>query len=255
MDDTDDAMTHAPTPPTLLFVSALSRPALAERYLLASECLAPGRQALALWWNARSAAEAVNAVLDSRPQASWVVWLHEDVKLPEGWDARFKAQLQQALVQWPNLAVAGVYGVAGAGPAARRAGHVLDRGQWLHEPAALPCAVDSLDELLLAVRTDSGLRLDPALGFDFYATDLVLQAQQAGWTAAVLDAPCEHGSSSPRSGPMPRALVERFERNGSAFERKWAHRLPLSTPCVDIARPGDVSAFVRSFPIAGETPE
>ena len=82
-----------------------------------------------------------------------------------------------------------------------------------------------------------------------------LQAQQAGWTAAALDAPCEHASGTPRSGPMPRALIDRFERNGSAFERKWAHRLPVTTPCVEIARPGDVSAFARSFPVAGEACE
>jgi hypothetical protein len=28
---------------------------------------------------------------------------------------------------------------------------------------------------------------------------------------------------------------------------KWAHRLPVSTPCFEITRPGDVAAFVDSI--------
>ena len=81
--------------------------------------------------------------------------------------------------------------------------------------------------------------MDPALGFDFYATDLVLQAQEAGLASAVVDAYCEHWSDTPSSGPMPRELFERVKANGHAFELKWAHRLPVSTPCFEITRPGD----------------
>ena len=114
-----------------------------------------------------------------------------------------------------------------------RAGHVLDRGQLLKEPAALPCPVNSLDELLLAVRVDSPLRMDQAL--------------EAGLASAVVDAYCEHWSDTPSSGPMPRELFERVKANGHAFELKWAHRLPVSTPCFEITRPGDVAAFVDSI--------
>ncbi|MBK7509911.1 MAG: hypothetical protein IPI16_18065 [Comamonadaceae bacterium] len=161
---------------------------------------------------------AFNATTDSRPRADWLVWAHQDVFLPEGWDRRFAAALRDARFRFPNLAVAGAYGISGAGRSAVRAGHVLDRGQLLKEPAALPCPVNSLDELLLAVRVDSPLRMDPALGFDFYATDLVLQAQEAGLASAVVDAYCEHWSDTPSSGPMPRELFERVKANGHAFE-------------------------------------
>ena len=82
------------------------------------------------------------------------------------------------------------------------------------------------------------------MGFDFYATDLVLQAQQAGLCAAALDAYCEHWSDTPASGAMPAQLINRVKSNGQAFEAKWAHRLPVQTPCFAIHRPGDVSAFV-----------
>lgn len=241
-----------------MFVSCVSRWEVARQRLLASPCLARGvGHPLVLHWNAGSAAAAVNAVLDSRPAARWVVWVHQDVFLPQGWDALFLQRLDEAQRQWPRLAVAGVYGVRGAGATACRAGHVLDRGRLLHEPAALPQRADSLDELLLAIRTDTDLRLDPALGFDFYGTDLALQAQAAGWDAAVVDALCEHWSDTPRQGAVPDALVQRIAASAAVFERKWSARMPISTPCFDIARPGDTQAFMdtaRRLPSTGETP-
>lgn len=232
-------------PGDLLLVSCVSDWQVAQRRLLASPCLQPGGLPLVLRANAASAAEAVNAVLDGRPRARWLVWLHQDVYLPEGWEQLFAQRLSEAEQQWPHLAVAGVYGVRGAPGQEVRAGHVLDRGQLLHEAAALPCLVDSLDELLLAVRVDAGLRLDAALGFDFYATDVVLQAQAAGQVAAVLDACCEHWSGTPAQGAVADGLVQRIAASAAVFEHKWAQRLPLATPCFAIRQPGDTLAFMQ----------
>lgn len=231
----------------LSFVTCASNAAVLAQRLLASPCLRPGGLPLAAYFNATSAAQGFNAVMATAPTDHWLVWLHQDVFLPTGWETRFAKALDQATQQFPRLAVAGVYGVAGAGANAVRCGHVLDRGTLLHESAALPCLVDSLDELAFAVRVDSGLRLDAALGFDFYATDLVLQAQQQGWQCAVLDAPCEHWSGTPSRGAVPSAVVARIKRSAAVFERKWAARLPLTTPCFDIAKTGDVAAFIDSI--------
>jgi hypothetical protein len=236
----------------LSFVACASDVAVLDKRLLASPCLRRGGRSLAVYFNADSAAHGFNAAMAAATAAdagaaSWLVWVHQDVFLPEGWDVRFMQALAGALQQFPKLAVAGVYGVAGAGADARRAGHVLDRGTLLREPAPLPCLVDSLDELLFAVRVDSGLLLDPALGFDFYATDLVLQAQAAGWQCAVVDAFCEHWSGTPASGAIPPSVVNRIKTSAQVFERKWAPQLPLTTPCFHIERPGDVAAFIDSI--------
>ena len=244
----------APTTHKALFapitlVTGVSRIAVLAQWLARSPCLQKGGWPWAAHFNCRSAAEAFNAAMQSAQGTGWLVWAHQDVFLPDGWSATFERALQAAQTRWPTLAVVGVYGVQGAGAKAVRAGHVLDRGHLLKEPAALPCLVDSLDELLVAVRVDSGLRMDPGLGFDFYATDLVLQAQEAGFCAAVVDAFCEHWSDTPASGAMPAPLIERVKANGEAFERKWAHRLPVKTPCFDIAQPGDVAAFVDAFAV------
>ena len=230
---------------TLYFASCVSRLDVARQRLLASPCLQPGGCPLVTFWNAPSAAWAVNQLLDAPPQARWVVWVHQDVYLPEGWDAAFAQRLAEAQQHWPALAVAGVYGLRGQGEAAVRGGHVLDRGALLREPAPLPMPADSLDELLFAIRTDVPFRLDEALGFDFYATDAVLQAQAHGLQAAVVDAFCEHWSDTPARGPVAQTLVRRIAASADVFEHKWAQRLPVTTPCFHIARPGDTLAFMH----------
>jgi len=232
---------------SLLFVSAVSNVTVFEQRLLASPCIQSGQFPLVAHFNCSSAAQALNAALDSGPGVDWVVWVHQDVFLPEGWATRFLQAVNAAALSFTSLAVAGVYGVQGRGRDAVRAGHVLDRGCLLREPTALPCAVDSLDELLLAVRPASGLRLDPALGFDFYATDLVLQAQQAGLQSIVVDACCEHWSGTPARGVVSAAVRDRIVRSASVFEQKWQSQLPVTTPCFVIESAGDVQRFVDQF--------
>lgn len=239
---------NVPEPIKLSFVTCVSNHDVLAKRLLASPCLRDGDYPLVAYFNAQSAAQAFNATaLGVQSPNSWLIWVHQDVHLPLGWDTQFLARLREAQVVYPALAVVGVYGVAGTGAEVRRAGHVLDRGRTLREPAPLPCLVDSLDELLFAVRCDSGLKLDPALAWDFYATDLVLQAQSTGYQAAVVDAYCEHWSDTPNNGPTPARLLDRIDNSAKIFETKWAHRLPITTSCFDINKPGDVSALVRSI--------
>ena len=234
----------------LVFVACVSNLAVFQERLLASPCLQRGGRRLITHHNAPSAADAFNSAMAGLGQDSkspWLVWVHQDVYLPEGWDTRFLQGLESAQALYPRLAVAGVHGIAGAGVLARRAGHLLDRGQELQEPSALPCLVDSMDELLFAVRVGSGLRLDPALGYDFYGTDVVLKAREAGLQSAVMDAYCEHWSDTPTGGAIPANLVQRILASASVFESKWQHRFPITTSCFDIAATGDVQKFVDQF--------
>lgn len=232
----------------LNFVTCASRLEVLGQRLLSSPCLRHGGYPLAVHFNAQSAAagfnQAMAAAQGTDGASRWLVWVHQDVVLPTGWGQRFEQALDAAVAQFPRLAVAGVYGIAGAGAAARRAGHVMDRGALLRESTPLPCLVDSLDELLFAVRADTGLLLDAALGFDFYATDVVLQAQARGWPCAVVDACCEHWSETPSHGAVTRAVVQRIKASAAVFEYKWRQRLPLTTPCFNIVQPGDVAAFI-----------
>jgi hypothetical protein len=233
----------------LVFVTGVSKLDVLGRFLCQSPCIRDGRRRLVAHFNASSAAQAFNAVMDSvasERETTWLVWAHQDVLLPGDWDAQFLTALHEAQQAMPGLAVAGVYGIA-AGGESRRAGHVLDRGVLLRESALLPCAVGSLDELLFAVRADTGLKLDPALGFDFYATDLVLQAQERGWQAAAVDAYCEHWSDTPAGQAISDRMAERIIRSGRAFEAKWSHRLPIDTSWLAVRSCGDVERFIAGL--------
>lgn len=230
----------------LAFVTCAGDPSVLSRYLLCSPCLAVPHYSQAVYLQASSAAAAFNREMVRQRQTTWLVWVHQDVFLPQDWDSRFITALAEAERRFPALAVAGVYGVTGTGSSARRAGHLLDRGTLLKEPLELPCRVDSIDELLFAVRTDSGLELDPALGFDFYGTDVALTAVAHGFDVAVVDAYCEHWSTTPQT-KAPSGLLSRIAASGSIFEQKWSHRLPLETPCFSITSLGDVADQCRRF--------
>lgn len=242
----------------LSFVTCASSLEVLGERLLSSPCLRSGGYPLSVFFNASSAAQGFNTVMGAATVAasdttdplqagfSWLIWVHQDVFLPQGWDIQFKKALEVAHLKFPKLSVVGAYGIVGAGAHARRAGQVLDRGTLLQEPTPLPCLVDSLDELLFAVRVDAGLRLDPALGFDFYATDLVLQAQAQGWQCAAVDAFCEHWSGTPASGEVSSAIVKRIQASARVFEYKWSARLPVTTPCFRIDRPGSVASFIAA---------
>lgn len=239
------------------FVVAASQQDVLQRCLLASPLWQEGIAQPEVMWGADSAAAAFNPVIErlhATQSAQWLIWVHQDVWLPSGWLQQWSTQLRLAQSRWPTLAVAGVYGVQHEQHAttALRVGHVVDRGTLLREPAPLPHAVNSLDEMLVAVRVDSGLRWDPALGFDFYGTDVCLQALEQGYACAALDACCEHHTSTPSSGLMPRRLIDRIARNSAVFERKWAHRLPLSTSCFHIQQAGDVARFLAAHTVADD---
>ncbi len=95
------------------------------------------------------------------------------------------------------IGVAGVYGVGDVVVpdeltqplGAERIGWVVDRGRELRDGPELPARVATLDELLVVVWRDAGLRFDPALGFHFYGADLCLQARERGLAVVAVGAP------------------------------------------------------------------
>lgn len=241
-------MSHDPI--HLVFIVCVSNDAVLQQHLLRSPCIQSKQYPVHLHYDCPSAAAAFNPYSLGKysfPKNTWLIWVHQDVYLPNGWDQLFISNLASAQLQFPRLSVLGLYGVHGSGPSALRAGKLLDRGNPLIEKAALPCSVNSLDELLIAVDCRAGLGFDPRLGFDFYGTDIALQAQEINRQTAVIEAPCEHWSSSPQNPPFPTALIERIEKSAAVFEEKWAHRFPITTPCFEINHAGSTRAFLRAL--------
>lgn len=241
-------MSHAPI--NLVFIVCVSNESVLQQHLLRSPCIQSKTYPLHLHYDCPSAAAAFNRYAlgqHAYPKNTWLIWVHQDVYLPSSWDHLFMAKLLAAQQQFPRLGVIGLYGVHGAGTRAVRAGKLLDRGNPLTEKAALPCLVDSIDELLIAVDSKAGLGFDPRLGFDFYGTDIALQAQENNLQTAVIEAPCEHWSSSPQHPPFPPTLIARIEASAAVFEEKWAHRFPITTPCFEIDQAGSTRAFLRAL--------
>jgi Glycosyltransferase like family len=230
----------------LSFVVCCSDDAILEKNLLASPCLGPGSlHEVIVLKRAPNAASGLNLGLE-RAKYELVVCVHQDVYLPAGWDRLMLNQYRMAGRQFGPIGAAGVYGVGpvGGGLDARRVGWVEDRGRVLSDGPGLPAPVATLDELLLVVPRDSPLRFEPELGFHLYGADLCLQAAESGLTVVALGAPCRHNSRSI-------GLPPEFFSSANAFARKWAHRLPVATPCVVFDRDGGLHVLGNADARAG----
>jgi glycosyltransferase involved in cell wall biosynthesis len=241
------------SPPAVIpfsFVVCVSDEAILNANLMVSPCVAradsPHRTIVLR--EGPSAASGLNFGLE-RASHEWAVCVHQEVYLPEGWDRLLSQQLREAERRFGPVGVAGVYGVGDVirpeSPeqplGAERIGWVVDRGRELRDGPELPARVAALDELLLVVRRDSGLRFDPALEFHLYGADLCLQARERGMAVVALGALCHHNS---RNVFLPRA----FFSSAEVLARKWSHRLPVAAPCVVIERGGAVHLLGNATP-------
>ena len=124
---------------------------------------------------ASSPAEALSQSL-AHCDSDWVLFCHQDVYFPRG----FGEQLNAVLASVPAEARASaLFGFIGMGVnrstlACEPAGFVIDR---LHRADHAPSdAVLSIDELAIVVARESVHRIDPALRWHLWATDLCLAA-------------------------------------------------------------------------------
>jgi hypothetical protein len=139
-----------------------------------------------------------------------LVFLHQDVHLPAGWFERLSDQIRIVERTSRDWGVLGVFGVSQDG---RMVGHI-DDPHGLRRWGCLPCRVQSLDEVCLVIRSESGLRFDDELGgFHLYGADLCLQAQKRGMDCYALDVPLKHLSGG--------KVDDRFWKMARRFETKW----------------------------------
>lgn len=178
--------------------------------------------------NAPSAALAYNAAL-AATAAPVVVFAHHDVYLPPGWDRVLSARLAELPPDWA------VFGSFGIGLDAAPIGPVWSSslGMIVGRVPMAPAPVQSLDELLIVLRRDSGLRFDEALpGWHMYGADIVQMARAAGRGAYAGALPCIHNDR--HHGALGRDFDEAY----SFMQRKWAASLPIRSPISKISRSG-----------------
>lgn len=223
----------------LTFIVASNNEEVLRKNLLASPALGPGcRHQIIVKRNYASIGTAFNEAIDETGN-DILVFLHQDIVLPEGWDDRLLdsiAELERGGAAW------GVVGCYGTTKDNSPAGHVYSNGlqRELGTAGEAPTEVAVLDEIVLVLRKSSGLRFDPRLpGFHMYGTDICLEAQERSLACYAVSNFCLHNS-------LPiRRLGPDFWRCVFFIRRKWWSRLPIRTNIVPITRNSFRLHYVR----------
>lgn len=212
-------------------VAAVNDDEVLQKNLLASPPIMAARSRLKTFSEMPSAGAAYNKGIDATT-ADVMVFAHQDVYLPAGWDNALAEAVGKLNALDPQWAVAGLTGVTPDGDKKGRcwsSGLKLEIGGFFDEPLK---AV-SIDELLIVVRRSSGLRFDEGLpGFHLYGTDIVQQAIAKGFNAYIIHAPVVHNSVPVLS------LSGGFTKAYRFMQRKWREHLPLATLVTPITRNG-----------------
>jgi hypothetical protein len=156
------------------------------------------------------------------------IFAHQDVYLPAGWLKRLEHQIGLIAEMDPGWGVVGLYGVDLTG---RPRGHVYSTGLRcvLGADFHRPVWAGSVDEMVIVLRTQSGLVFDPHVpGFHLYGTDICLEAERQGLSCFLISSFCIHNSNGLKMMPWE------FWRSYLFLRSKWRYRLPVITPCVTI---------------------
>ena len=134
---------------------------------------------------------AINSGLE-QAENDLVVIVHEDVFLPENWQAKFEEVLEKLEKNDPQW---GVLGTAGLTFDDISIGHYSDPTNYCNIfPNGGPFEkVKTVDEHLMVFRKSTGLKMDELHpGIHGIGTDLVINAQENGLNCYVIDAPSVH---------------------------------------------------------------
>ena len=187
----------------------------------------------------RGAASPADALAQALPHchADWVLIAHQDVYFPRGFGHRLNALLAEVKPEDRSRTLIGFAGVGIDREGGRTvpAGLVIDRTSRFDHPAS--DAAMSIDELAVVVSRDTLHRIDPALGWHLWATDLCLQAiEQHKVFARIVRVPLFHHSSNDYT------LSEAFHRSAAVLAAKHAGFGPIVTLCGTIDAPAAVAA-------------
>ena len=219
------------------FVAAVNSREVLEQNLLASPCLKSksGHEVL-IQEHYASAAAAYNDAL-RKAANNLIVFVHQDVFLPDAWLSQLEANLQRLEEKDPGWGVIGCWGARADG---ELCGHIYSSGLGvLGRAVDQAVAVQTLDEVVLIVRRDSGLSFDETLPhFHFYGTDICMRAAEQGRRCYAISAFCIHNTR------QLLRLPDEFYACYAHVKRSWKSRLPIQTSCIRVSR-FDSEVYVR----------
>ena len=216
--------------PSLAVVTPVNDEQCLTENLAASPMLQDGSIPLIVQRDYRSASKAYNDGLDAA-DADIVIFAHQDVYFPRGWDKKLLQAIQTLDSRGETW---GVLGVIGSNKEDELVGGAWSNGlQWKIESRRFesPAPVRTFDEIVLVLRKDGGLRFDDNLpGFHLYGTDIALSAIRAGLGAYVFDAPVIHNSIWRKKLGLSYCAGYRY------MQRKWKDELPVHTLILPITQ-------------------
>jgi len=219
-------------------VPVISKGETLEKNFLSSPCLRdPNNYQVLIQENFSSAAGAFNDAI-SRSVNDLIVFIHQDILLPNVW----LSQLDQALDYLdhfdPNWGVLGCWGATSEDGCK---GHIYSSGCALGSAFDDPKPIQTLDETVLILRKSSGLRFDENLPhFHLHGSDICLQAKKRGLNSYAISAFCIHNNECTLI--LPKEFYECYW----TFKRKWEASLPIQTPCIRITKL-DLPVYIRQL--------
>lgn len=185
-----------------------------------------------------SAAAAYNDAIE-RSDNDLLVFLHQDMYLPESWRVDLEAALQKLDADDPHW---GVLGCGGQTKENETKAYMYSHGLGIiGKPFEQPALVQTLDEIVLIFRKSSELRFDPAFpSFHMYGSDICLTAASRGMKSYAIPAFCIHNTQ------WGRGLPSEFYECYRILKRKWKHSLPIYTTCIQVTK-FDLAMYERKL--------
>jgi hypothetical protein len=167
-----------------------------------------------------------------------IVFLHQDIYLPDNWDQKLKNIIESLDKLGEKWGVLGCFGTSLQG---ETVGHVYSNG--LKRELGFtqqPVMAQSLDEIVLVIRKSGGLRFDPMLPhFHLYGTDICLESKKRGFKNYSVSNYCVHNSL-----PVYKLPAE-FWQCAEYLRIKWRRELPIKTCCTTISSSGIIMSLKR----------
>ncbi|MBF0097703.1 MAG: hypothetical protein HQM04_15155 [Magnetococcales bacterium] len=156
----NDYFAGLPSPTPITFIVAVNNERIFKEYLLASPVFRKGHpHQLVPVKEASSAASALHTGIHYAVN-DCIVWVHQDVYLPENWDRIFCHKIREIEHKHSDVGIFGVFGVNSAGENPVYSGYVVDRIIF-HNSKRFPFEVHSVDECLFSFRKSEYPGTDP----------------------------------------------------------------------------------------------
>lgn len=167
-----------------------------------------------------------------------MVFTHQDMYFPEGWDKTLKEDLHLIEQQDPKWGVIGCFGIDHTGTGH---GYIYCNGQKkILGKKTAPKKIRVLDEIVLIFKKSSGLKYDPLLpGFHMYGTDICLISESGSRQNYAISNLAVHNTL------RIKFLAADFMKSLEYIRKKYKKMMPIITPCFNIKRFKLVNDFLK----------